>query len=346
MVPNIPTNIATAPEMTSFRILGSIEVWSGQDRRALGGPRQVSLFAFLLLNANRPVTRDVVTDALWGPVRSGADNRLQMAVARLRKSLAALDEPAGTLLRTVTGGYSLSLLPGQLDADVFVARVQEGLRAADAGEWLAATEVLSEALALWRGPPLAEVAYEEFAQGEIRRLEELRRIAVETRIDAALRLGQYGELIGELERLLVEDPLRERTAGQLMLALYRSGRQADALDVYRRTRKQLTAQLGLEPGRELRKLEAEILAQAPTLENARSRPAATSSRSSTRTPLSPLASALGDSGLEHAGEWRRRGSASSSTHTVQCSMRPSLNPVVRSPGPGRHRHNESWTAPR
>jgi DNA-binding SARP family transcriptional activator len=251
--------------MTSFQILGPIEAWSGGRRLTVGGPRQLALLAFLLLRANRAVPTDALIDALWGPARSGTDNRLQMAVARLRKALAPLGGSAGPLLRTVSGGYLLSVAPAQLDAEVFAERLQDGLRALEAGNPGLALELLNEALALWRGPPLAEVAFEDFAQGEIRRLEELRLAALENRIDAGLQLGRHAQLIGDLEALTAEHPLRERVAAQLMLALYRSGRQGDALEVYQRTRVELAEQLGLEPGPGLTELQTEILEHEPSL---------------------------------------------------------------------------------
>ncbi len=190
--------------------------------------------AFLLLNANRAVSADAVIDAVWGAEREGAGKRLQMGVSRLRKALAPLDGQDGPRLRTVAGGYLLSVAPGELDAEVFAERVREGRRALEHGDAAGASAVLSEALASWRGGPLAEVAFEEFAQAEIRRLEELRLVALETRIDADLQLGRHAELIAELESLLAREPTRERLAGQLMTALYRSGRPSDALEVYQR----------------------------------------------------------------------------------------------------------------
>ena len=188
-----------------------------------------------------------------------------MAVARLRRSLAPLDGPAGSPLRTVRGGYLLSIEPAQLDAHVFGEHVQHGIDAAQAGEPHVATEVLSGALALWRGVPLAEVAFEDFAQGEIRRLEELRLVALEARIDADLQLGRHRRLIGELERLLAAHPTCGRLAAQLMLALYRCERHADALEVYQRIRRQLAEQLGLEPGPGLKALHTGILRQDASL---------------------------------------------------------------------------------
>src|SRR5690242_12071227 len=252
--------------MTSLRILGPMEVWQGEQRLALGGPRQLALFAFLVLHPNRAVSRDELIDAVWGPARNDADNRLQMAIARLRKSLEPISGKPGTRLQTVKGGYLLTVAPGDLDADGFHAAVHAGSRALDAGRPAEAVELLTEALGLWRGPPLAEVAFEDFAQGEIRRLNELRIRALECRIDAELALGRHAEVIGELESLVTDAPTREHTAGQLMVALYRCGRQADALDVYQRVRAALAQELGLEPGPALRSLQVEILEQAASLD--------------------------------------------------------------------------------
>ena len=263
-------------EMSSFRILGPIEAWSGGRQLATGGARQVAVLGFLLLHANRAVSSDALIDAVWGPARPASDNRLSMAVGRLRRSLAPLDSPAGSPLRTVRGGYLLSIEQDQLDAEVFAERVQHGIDAAYAGEPRVATEVLSGALALWRGAPLAEVAFEDFAEGEIRRLEELRRVALEARIDADLQLGRHRRLIGELERLLAAHPTRERLAAQLMLALYRCERQDQALELYQRIRVQLVEQVGLEPGPRLRDLHAQILHQAPSLRLVASRVSARS----------------------------------------------------------------------
>ncbi len=252
-------------EMSSFRILGPIQAWSDGRQLATGGARQVAVLAFLLLHANRAVSSDALIDAVWGPGRSTSDNRLSMAVARLRRSLAPLDGPAGSPLRTVRSGYLLSIERDQLDAEVFAERVQHGIDAVHEGELHVATEMLSTALALWRGVPLAEIAFEDFAQGEIRRLEELRLVALETRIDADLQLGRHRRLIGELERLLAAHPTRERFAAQLMLALYRCERQADALEVYQRIRRQLAEHLGLEPGPGLKALHTQILQLDPSL---------------------------------------------------------------------------------
>jgi DNA-binding SARP family transcriptional activator len=252
--------------MTSIRILGPVQVWQGDQRLALAGPRQLTLFAFLVLHANRAVSSDALTDAVWGTARSDGDNRLQMAIVRLRKALEPLNGDSGLGLQTVKAGYLLSIAPGELDADAFRAGVRNGTLALDAGAPAQAADLLDEALALWRGPPLAEVAFEDFAQSEIRRLEELRIRALECRINAELQLGRHAELIGELESLLLEAPTREHVAGQLMLALYRCGRQADALDVYQRVRAALSTQLGLAPGPALQTLQMEILEHATSLE--------------------------------------------------------------------------------
>ena len=254
--------------VSAFRVLGPVEAWTDERRLVLGGPQQVKLLAFLLLNANRALSADAVIDAVWGAGRQGAAKRMQMGVSRLRRGLEPLNNPDGPRLRTVSGGYFLSVAPGELDADVFVAQVQDGRAALDAGDPVRARDLLGSALGLWRGAPLAEVAFEDFAQAEIRRLEELRLEALEARIDADLRLRSHARVVGELQALLPEHPTRERLASQLMLALYRCGRQADALEVYQRTRAQLAEELGLEPGPALRTLQMQILAQAPSLKPA------------------------------------------------------------------------------
>jgi predicted ATPase/DNA-binding SARP family transcriptional activator len=249
-----------------FRVLGSVQASVDGRSLPLGGRRQVSLLACLLVNANRSVSRDELIDAVWGSERSGADKRLQMAIARLRKALEPQNNTDGPTLQTVSGGYLLSVAPGELDSEVFAAGVREGRQALEAGEPERAAALLAQALALWRGPALAQVAFEDFAQSEIRRLEELRWAALEARVDSELALGRHAELVGELEGLLAQQPGRERVAGQLMLALYRCGRQTDALEVYRRHRAHLADELGLEPAPELRALQVEILEQAPSLQ--------------------------------------------------------------------------------
>ena len=209
-----------------------------------------------------------------------------MAIARLRKALEPFNSGGESALRTVSGGYMLSLAPGELDAWVFAERVREGRRALDAGDPAPASELLSAALGLWRGPPLAEVAFEDFAQAEIRRLEELRLEAVEVRAEAELELGRHAQLVGELESLLVEQPGRERVASLLMLTYYRCGRQGDALEVYQRTRAHLAEELGLEPGPALKVLQAQILEQAPSLSPSKALVSPAGSRA-VQLPLAP-----------------------------------------------------------
>ena len=328
----------------SVRILGPIEAWCDRRRLDLGGPRQLALFAFLLVHSNRAIASDVLCDALWAPARSGSDSRLQMAVARLRKSLAPLNGADGPVLRTVAGGYLLSLAPGQLDAEVFAERLQHGLQAVQAGQPKRATAALAEALSLWRGPPLAEVSFEDFAQGEIRRLDELRRAAFETMIDAELRLGRHRELIGELGRHSAEHPTCERIAAQLMLALYRSDRQADALEVYDRTRVQLSTQLGLSPGPTLNALQANILTHAPSLIETADTAAPPGPRPLAPTPLTPPPTLAN-------GQQPRDPSApldaDRETHAVS-NTRPagytsaSSTTAIRWRGPAQHWQRQAW----
>jgi DNA-binding SARP family transcriptional activator len=255
----VPVTVTNGSVSIEFRILGPLEVADGDATVALGGVRQRTLLAILVLNANAVVSADRLIDELWGE-RSPQSGRsaLQVRVSQLRKALGH----GGAQLLTRTPGYVLELDRDQLDLQHFERLVRE----AAASEPPAAAEKLREALALWRGPPLADLAYEPFAQAAIGRLDELRLGAIEKRIDADLALGRRGELVVELEELVAEHPLREHLRAQLMLALYRCGRQADALEIYRRTREGLSAELGLEPGRELKELESAILNQDPSLE--------------------------------------------------------------------------------
>ena len=235
-----------------FRILGPLEVAEDGAVVALGGLKQRSLLAILLLSANEVVSSDRLIDALWGE-QSPESGRtaLQVRVSQLRKALG----PAGAQLVTRAPGYVLRVDPGQLDLDKFERLVGE----ADTATPALAAAKLREALELWRGEPLADLAYESFAQSAVARMRELRITALEERIEADLALGRHNELAGELEALVAEHPLRERLRGQLMLTLYRCGRQAEALEVYQRARSELQAELGLEPGPELMALQTAIL---------------------------------------------------------------------------------------
>jgi DNA-binding SARP family transcriptional activator len=240
-----------------FRILGPLEVVEHDHLLALGGPK---LLAILLLHRGEVVSTDRLSDELWGerPPASAAKT-VQAYVSNLRRALG------DGLLVTRGHGYLLRTARGQLDVDRFEALVDAGRTAFADGDAGRSSERLREALALWRGPPLADFAYEPFAQAEAARLGEERLAALEDRIDADLALGRHATLVGELEALVHEHPLRERLQSQLMLALYRSGRQADALERYQQARRKLLDELGIEPGRELQELELAILNQDPEL---------------------------------------------------------------------------------
>src|SRR6476620_7180884 len=228
---------------------------------ALGGQKRRALLAVLLLDANRVVSRDRLIDALWGDEPPDtARNTLQVYVSQLRKLL-----PEG-VLETAPAGYRLVVEADSVDLFEFIRLSEEGRTALGAGDAARAADTLRAALALWRGAALADLSWEPFAQSEIVRLEELRLAALEERIDADLALGRHGQLVAELERLVAEQPMRERFRAQLMLALYRSGRQADALAVYQRARKTFVDELGIEPSETLRKLERAILAHDPSLD--------------------------------------------------------------------------------
>jgi len=257
--------------LVEFRILGPLEVVEDGRTVAVGAPKVQALFAVLLLHRGEVVSTDRLIDALWGEQASvTAAKTLQVYVSNLRKALGN-----GRLV-TQGPGYMLLTEPCQVDVDRFEALVVQGRAAREHGDALTAAEVLREALEVWRGPALADFAYEPFAQAEIARLEEARLAALEDRIDADLAVGEHVRLVGELEALVREHPLRERLRGQLMLALYRSGRQADALQVYRDARRELLGELGLEPGRALQELEQAILVHDPALD-APGRPAVRSS---------------------------------------------------------------------
>ena len=176
--------------MSAFRVLGPIEAWTDERQLVVGGPQQVKLLAFLLLNANRAVSADAVIDAAWGAERQGAAKRLQMAVLRLRRGARAAEQSGSSPAADSQWRLPLVGRPGELDSEVFADRVREGRRALDDSDPVRAIDLMTEALGLWRGPPLAEVAFDDFAQAEVRRLEELHLVALETGIDANLQLGR------------------------------------------------------------------------------------------------------------------------------------------------------------
>jgi DNA-binding SARP family transcriptional activator len=216
----------------------------------------------LLLHAGEVVSADRLIDALWGdePPEAGA-TALRVRLSQLRKALG----PAGEAIVTRPPGYVIAAEAGDLDLRRFERLVARADRAMADGAAADAVGLLDEAMTLWRGPPLADLAYEPFAQAPIVRLEELRVAALELRIDAELALGRHARLIGELQELVSRHPLRERLCGQLMLALYRDGRQADALEAHRAARRRLVDEVGIEPGPQLQELERRILAQDPGL---------------------------------------------------------------------------------
>jgi predicted ATPase/DNA-binding SARP family transcriptional activator len=246
---------------TQFRLLGPLEVEVDGGPVALGGQKQRALLATLLLEPNRIVSGDRLIDAVWGEIPpETARNTVQVYVSQLRKRL-----PTGAL-ETAPPGYRLAVDPATIDLFEFVRLSDEGRSALASGDPAAAAETLRAALGLWRGPALADLASVPFAQTEILRLEEQRAAAYEDRIDADLALGRHDQLIPEIEVLVAEHPLRERLRAQLMLALYRAGRQADALSAYQRARTTLVEELGIEPGDGLRRLERAILAHDPSLD--------------------------------------------------------------------------------
>jgi YVTN family beta-propeller protein len=254
--------------MIEFRILGPLEVEDEGRLVPLGGTKQRAVLTILLLHRGEVVSVDRLVDELWGEQPPDtATKTVQVYVSRLRKELGE-----GVVL-TRGGGYLLDIEPAQLDAERFERLTADGRDALERGDAPRASELIRRALDLWRGPPLAELAYEPFAQSHVARLEELRLVALERRVEANLALGNHAALIPELETLVREHPARERLRAQLILALYRSGRQTDALASYRDARRALVEELGLEPSRELQELERAILAQDPAIDApARARP--------------------------------------------------------------------------
>jgi DNA-binding SARP family transcriptional activator len=249
-----------------FRILGPVEVSTETGPLLLGGQKQRAVLALLLLEPGRIVSVDRMIDALWGeqPPRT-ANTSLQNFISQLRKTLGP------EVLETKAPGYRLRIRPGELDLDRFRVMV-ESARGADPQT---RAEKLRHALALWRGPALADLAYEAFAEPHVAYLEELRLATLEERIDADLALGAHAELVGELEGLVDEYPMRERLRGQYMLALYRAGRQAEALEAYAEGRRILVDQLGIEPSRDLQQLHGAILRQEAGLQAPDATPPAT-----------------------------------------------------------------------
>ena len=264
------TDAVTAEtELAEFGILGPLEVSRGGRMVPLGGPRQRAVLALLLLEANRVVSLDRLAEDVWGGhPPEGWVTTVQIYVSHLRQAL----EPgrargaAGEVLVTRNPGYLLRVDRERLDAVRFQDGFAAGRAALEAGRYAEAAGMLRAALGLWRSGVLADLADYAFTRPEAARLEELRLAAVEARIDADLALGRHDALTAELEQLAGEHPLRERLHGQLMLALYRCGRQADALAAYQRVRDLLASELGIDPGEPLRRLQASVLDQDPALD--------------------------------------------------------------------------------
>jgi predicted ATPase/DNA-binding SARP family transcriptional activator len=243
-----------------YRLLGPLQV-VGDDGAAVSvpAPKRRALLAVQLLHANEPVAIGTLIDALWGADPPPA------AVSSLRAHVSRLRREIGPVIVSAAGGYRMAIAPGELDAREFEERVAAARRQVRAGQLAPAVEAFRGALALWQGPALADFALEAWAQTEIQRLTELRISALEERIEAELALGRHQDLIPELESIVGTHPLREGAWGQLMRALYRAGRQADALAAYRRLRTTLVEELGIDPSPELQRLEARILQQDPEL---------------------------------------------------------------------------------
>jgi predicted ATPase/DNA-binding SARP family transcriptional activator len=249
-----------------FGVLGPLEIVAGGRGLPLRAAKQKTILALLLLHRGEVVSVDRLQEALWGerPPATAA-TALQGYVSQLRRMLEAAEEGGSSLLVTRSPGYSLTAAPEQLDVGRFEQLATSGREAFATGEPARAATLLAEALALWRGAPLADFSYEAWAQAAIGRLEELRLSVLEDRIEADLAGGRHGELVGELESLIAEQPLRERLRCQLMLALYRGGRQADALEAYQAARGTLVQELGIEPSPQLLELNRLILNHDPSL---------------------------------------------------------------------------------
>ena len=247
-------------DRVEVKFFGEFEVAEAGVPLPVRGAKQRALLALLALHRGTPVSADRLLDALWGDGGvANPVNALQAQIGQLRRTLGA------RAIVTSDAGYALGIDPGDVDAARFEQLVAEGSRLFEEGEMALASAALGEALRLRRGEPLSEFAYAGFADAERAHLDELTLVATETRVGADLGLGRHGELVGELEALCREHPLRERLWELLMLALYRAGRQAEALRAYAEVRDRLVDELGIDPGCALRELEARILVQDPSL---------------------------------------------------------------------------------
>ena len=245
---------------TEFRVLGPLEVERDGTTITIAAPKERALLAYLLLNADSAVAVDRIVDALWGSAPpSSAVKLVQLYVSHLRSKLGR------AAIETVPSGYRAQIAPGSLDRVRFEQLLREGREARASGNARLAVAILSRALALWRGPALVDVSHADFAVAEAGRLEDLRLDCAEERLAARLALGEHEDVLAESAKLSAEHPHRERLRGLSMVALYRAGRQVEALEVFRKTREELLDELGLEPGDDLRAVERAILRQDPTL---------------------------------------------------------------------------------
>jgi predicted ATPase/DNA-binding SARP family transcriptional activator/tetratricopeptide (TPR) repeat protein len=251
--------------VVEFRLLGPLEVVVNGEVRTLPADAERAVLEVLLLNAGRVMSTNALVDALWGEqLPANAANALQGRISRLRRALTTAGLPE-TLVITRRPGYLVDVDPEQVDVHRFVRLVSDARGLADNGSSAEAIRLYAQARAMWRGDPLAEFSRQEWSRVEAGRLTELLLAATEEQFELELRAGRHADLVAELEALTARHPLRERLHRQLMLALYRSGRQADALAAFQRIRRTLGAELGLDPSDELRRLEQAILQQDPTL---------------------------------------------------------------------------------
>jgi DNA-binding SARP family transcriptional activator len=262
----------------TFGLLGPVQVHQDGLELTLGGTKQRTVLALLALNVGRVVGADQLVSALWGSdIPEKAAGTLQVYASNLRRVLGEANSDGAQLLSWRRPGYLLDVDPASVDLVRFDRLVGAAREQRDSGELTEASRLLGEALALWRGSAIADLASEPFAGPVVVRLDGARRAAIEERVDLDLALGRHQQLIAELQALVLEQPLHERFWGFLMLAQYRAGRQADALASYRQARDTLADQLGIDPGPDLRSLEQAILAQSPALSLGPA-PAVTSSR--------------------------------------------------------------------
>ncbi|MDJ0925178.1 MAG: BTAD domain-containing putative transcriptional regulator [Acidimicrobiia bacterium] len=288
-----------------FRVLGPLEAVHDGQAIDLGPHKQRSLLALLLINANRVVSTDRILEEIWGEDAAGKENVLWVYISRLRSAFEPDREKRGesTVLLRRDHGYMLSIDPDSIDSHRFERKAEEG-RALILDDPTTAATVLQEAADLWQGRAYEDFVYDDFAQGEIGRLEELRLSGVEGRIDADLRRGKAGELVSELEALCQDQPLKERLVAQLMLALYRAGRQAESLRTFERFRRHIGEELGIEPSPELRRLEEQVLLHDSRIQARRSTATRTDARSVGANPFKGLRAFFEDDSADFFGRDR------------------------------------------